>query len=70
MVFLIERAQNKELSVIQVKLSELIATTLDADNHFINLEELTEKEISVTHETHCKIILQEAIDPDGKVIAE
>ena len=31
MVFLMERAQNKELSVIQVKLSELIATTIDAD---------------------------------------
>ena len=68
MIFLIERAQNKELSVIQVKLSELIATTLDADNHLINLEEQTEKEISVVHETHGKIVPQEAIDPDSKSI--
>lgn len=70
MVFLMERAQNKELSVIQVKLSELIAATIDADKHLINLEEMTEKEISVAHETHCKIVLQEVIAVDSEATTE
>ena len=70
MVFLMERAQNKELSVIQVKLSELIATTIDADNHLINLEEMTEKEISVAHEIHSKIVPQEVIAVDSEATTE
>ncbi len=70
MVFLMERAQNKELSVIQVKLSELIATTIDADNHLINLEELSEKEISVVHEIHSKIVQQEVIAVDNETTTE
>jgi low affinity Fe/Cu permease len=55
MVFLIQRGQNKELSILQVKLNELIAVTKHADNRLINVEDLTEKEISVVQEIHHKI---------------
>lgn len=55
MVFLIQRGQNKELTILQVKLNELIAVTKHADNRLINVEDLTEKEISVVQEIHHKI---------------
>lgn len=55
MVFLIQRGQNKELSTLQVKLNELIAVTKHADNRLINVEDLTEKEISAVQEIHHKI---------------
>ncbi|MDP1663924.1 MAG: low affinity iron permease family protein [Methylobacter sp.] len=55
MVFLIQRGQNKELSILQVKLNELIAVTQHADNRLINVEDLTEKEISAVQEIHHKI---------------
>jgi len=55
MVFLIQRSQNKELSTLHVKLNELIATTKHADNRLINVEELTEKEISEVQAIHRKI---------------
>jgi len=59
MVFLIQRGQNKELSILQVKLNELIAVTKHADNRLINVEDLTEKEISVVQEIHHKIGAEE-----------
>ena len=59
MVFLIQRGQNKELSILQVKLNELIAVTKHADNRLINVEDLTEKEISVVQEIHHKIGLED-----------
>jgi low affinity Fe/Cu permease len=55
MVFLIQRGQNKELSTLHVKLNELIAVTKQADNRLINVEELTEKEISEVQEIHHKL---------------
>jgi low affinity Fe/Cu permease len=55
MVFLIQRNQNKELTILYVKLNELISATKLADNRLINVEELTEKEISVVQDLHRKI---------------
>lgn len=55
MVFLIQRSQNKELSILHVKLNELISSAKDADNRLINVEELTEKEISEVQDMHRKI---------------
>ena len=55
MVFLIQRGQNKELTILHVKLNELIAVTKYADNRLINVEELTEKEISKVQDVHHKI---------------
>ena len=55
MVFLIQRSQNKELTILHVKLNELISATKRADNRLINVEELTEKEISEVQDIHRKI---------------
>jgi low affinity Fe/Cu permease len=52
MVFLIQRGQNKELSILHIKLNELISATKYADNHLINVEDLTEKEISAVQDIH------------------
>jgi low affinity Fe/Cu permease len=61
MVFLIQRGQIKELSILQVKLNELIAVTKHADNRLINVEDLTEKEISVVQEIHHKIGAEDTV---------
>jgi len=55
MVFLIQRSQNKDLAILHVKLNELLASTKSADNHLINVEELTEKEISEIQDIHREI---------------
>ena len=56
MLFLMQRSQNKELSALHLKLNELIAATQHADNSLINIEELTERELSAVHDTHRQII--------------
>ena len=45
MVFLIQRAQNKESKAIQLKLNEIVAAIDGASNHLIDVENLTEAEI-------------------------
>ena len=45
MVFLIQRAQNKESKAIQLKLNEIVAAIQGASNHLIDVEDLSEKEI-------------------------
>ena len=52
MIFLMQRAQNKALSALQIQLSELIAVTHGADNKLINAERHSEKEIAAIKETH------------------
>ncbi|MFO0968893.1 MAG: low affinity iron permease family protein [Gemmataceae bacterium] len=49
MVFLLQRAQNKESLVTQVKLNELLAAKRGASNRLINLEQLSEEEIRELH---------------------
>ncbi len=45
MVFLIQRAQNKESKAIELKLNEIVAAIEGASNHLIDVEELSEEEI-------------------------
>lgn len=45
MVFIIQRAQNKDSLAIQLKLNELIAVTKGASNRLVDVEELSEKEL-------------------------
>lgn len=52
MIFLMQRAQNKGLAALQVKLNELIASSRHANNKLINAEELSESEIKDLRETH------------------
>ena len=47
MVFLIQRAQNKESLVIQLKLNEIVAAIEGASNRLISVEELTEEDLQV-----------------------
>lgn len=49
MVFLLQRAHNKESLALQVKLNELIASQEGASNRMINVEHLTEAEITEIH---------------------
>lgn len=45
MVFLIQNAQNRDASAMQVKLDELIRAVKDARNEYIGIEHLTDAEI-------------------------
>ena len=49
MVFLIQRAQNKESKAIQLKLNEIVAAMEGASNHLIDVEGLSEAEIEALH---------------------
>ena len=45
MVFLIQRAQNKENEAVQLKLNEIVAAIRGASNRLIDLEEWSEEEL-------------------------
>jgi low affinity Fe/Cu permease len=47
MVFLIQRAQNKDALAVQLKLSELVAAIDGASNRLISVEDLSEEELKV-----------------------
>lgn len=49
MVFLIQKAQNKDGKAIQLKLNELIAAHERASNRMVDIEDLTEKELDQLH---------------------
>ena len=49
MVFLIQRAQNKDSLVLHLKLNELIAATKGASNRLINAQDFSEHEIQTLH---------------------
>lgn len=49
MVFLIQKAQNKDSKAIQIKLNELIAANEKASNRIVDIEDLTERELDQLH---------------------
>jgi low affinity Fe/Cu permease len=49
MVFLIQRAQNKESRAIQLKLNELVAALNGASGRLINVEDMSEKDLETLH---------------------
>jgi low affinity Fe/Cu permease len=55
MVFLIQRAQNKDALAIQVKLNELLASQQGASNRLINVEDMSEEEIVTLHQRFSKL---------------
>jgi low affinity Fe/Cu permease len=62
MVFLIQRAQNKESKVTQLKLSEIVAALEGASNRLIDVEGLSEREIETLHRHYarlCKLAAKE-----------
>src|SRR5712671_8231291 len=55
MVFLIQRAQNKENRAIQLKLNELVAALRGATNLLIDVEDWTEEELVELHEHYRRL---------------
>ena len=55
MVFLIQRAQNKESLAIELKLNEIVAALQGASNRLINVEDLSETEVCALHEHYRKL---------------
>lgn len=45
MVFLLQRSQNRDSLAMQMKLNEIISAIGSANNHLINIEDLSEAEI-------------------------
>jgi low affinity Fe/Cu permease len=55
MVFLIQRSQNKESLAVQLKLNELVASSSDASNRLIDIEDLTQIELEHLHKFYIKL---------------
>jgi low affinity Fe/Cu permease len=55
MVFLIQRAQNKDSQAIHLKLNELVAAIDGASNRLINVEDLSEQEVQILHRHYCRL---------------
>ena len=49
MVFLIQRTQNKDSLAVQLKLNEIVAALQGASNRLVNVEELSEEDLSTLH---------------------
>jgi len=65
MVFLIQRAQNKDALAIQMKLNELVAAIEGASNRLIDVESLSERDLDVlrTHYTRLGELAARDADP-------
>ena len=55
MVFLIQKAQNKDSLAIQLKLNELVAANKAASNRLVNVENMTEDELKVIQKYYSKL---------------
>jgi low affinity Fe/Cu permease len=55
MVFLIQKAQNKDSLAIQLKLNELIAAHQFASNRLVNVENMTEDEMKVIQKYYTQL---------------
>lgn len=55
MVFLIQKAQNKDGKAIQLKLNELIAAQRGASNRMVDIEDLSEQELDQLHKFYVTI---------------
>ncbi len=55
MVFLIQKAQNKDSLAIQLKLNELVASHKFASNRLIDVEDLTEEELLVIQKFYTQL---------------
>jgi low affinity Fe/Cu permease len=64
MVFLIQRAQNKETSAMQLKLNELVAAMKGASNRLIDLEDWSEDEIRELHKHYQRLSYLAKTDKD------
>jgi low affinity Fe/Cu permease len=56
MVFLIQRAQNKDALAVQLKLNELVAAMEGASNRLISVEDLSDDELEVLHKHYQRLV--------------
>ena len=67
MVFLIQRAQNKDALALHLKLNELVAAMQGASSRLIDIEDLSEDEVVRTlHEHYRKLSEMAKRDTDIK----
>src|SRR4026208_2369312 len=64
MVFLIQRAQNKETAAVHLKLNELVAAVRGASNRLIDLEEWSEEELDELHQHYRRLAYLSRLDKD------
>ena len=64
MVFLIQRAQNKDSLAIQLKLNELVAAVTGASNRLIDIEDLDEDDLQRLHEHYRRLAAMAKRDLD------
>lgn len=55
MVFLIQKAQNKDSKAIHLKLNELLASHEGTSNRIVDIENLTEEELDRLHKFYAKL---------------
>lgn len=67
MVFLIQRAQNKESIAVHLKLNELIASVKGASNRLIDAEDLSEGELNLLKKHYNKLVKLAEKDEDIKM---
>jgi low affinity Fe/Cu permease len=56
MVFVIQRAQNKDALAVQLKLNELVAAVNGASNRMLNCEDLSEEELVTLHRHYARLV--------------
>jgi low affinity Fe/Cu permease len=56
MVFLIQRAQNKDSLAVHLKLNEIVAAVQGASNRLIDVEELSEEEVELLHKHYRELV--------------
>lgn len=56
MVFLIQRAQNKDAAAIHLKLNEIVAALEGASNRLINIEDLSEADVQALHQHYGALV--------------
>jgi low affinity Fe/Cu permease len=66
MVFLIQRAQNKDSLALHLKLNEIVAAIQGASNRLIDVEDLTEEEVETLHKHYRTLARMAKRDRDIK----
>jgi low affinity Fe/Cu permease len=56
MVFLIQRAQNKDVQALNIKINELLSSQNGASNKLLNIEERTEGELEEIKKLHSQLL--------------
>jgi low affinity Fe/Cu permease len=66
MVFVIQQSQNKDTMALQIKLNELIASSENASNRLIDVEDLTPEELEVLKKFYIQLAKLAAKETDIK----